>query len=143
MAEQKMPSPEQMKKMFEAMMARTRAGHDKVCPTLTEELSTEEVWIPSNDGAKMRTIILKPVGVEGPWPTIVMRSCYPHMEAMLRNQAESFARHGFAVAYQWCRGINGSEGQWEPNIYDRADGLSMVNWLQAQDCCSIPQSAII
>jgi len=133
MAEQKMPSPEQMKKMFEAMMARTRAGHDKVCPTLTEELSTEEVWIPSNDGAKMRTIILKPVGVEGPWPTIVMRSCYPHMEAMLRNQAESFARHGFAVAYQWCRGINGSEGQWEPNIYDRADGLSMVNWLQTQD----------
>ncbi len=128
----KRPSPEEMQKRMQMIMARTRASHDKVCPKVTEEVAAEEVWIASEDGAKMRTILIRPVGIEGPCPTIVMRSCYPYQEEMMKNQAESYAQHGFAVAYQWCRGINGSEGQWEPNVWDRADGLAMVNWLQQQ-----------
>lgn len=134
MAEQKMPSPEELKQYFEAMMARVRAGHDKVCPVVTEQLHTEELWLPAEDGVPLRTILVRPEdGSAGPWPTIVMRSCYPFQEALLKNQAESFARHGFAVVYQWCRGTGGSGGQWEPNVHDRADGLSLVNWLQEQD----------
>ena len=36
------------------------------------------------------------------------------------------------MVYQWCRGTSGSEGQWEPNVHERDDGLSLVGWLQKQ-----------
>lgn len=131
--ERKIPTPEQMRQFFEQMMERTRASYDTVCPVVSPDFTTEEVWIPAPDGAKLRTVLVRPQDVPAPWPTIVMRGCYPMQEPLMRGQAEAMAQHGFAVVYQWCRGINGSEGQWEPNVYDRADGLSLLNWLQEQD----------
>ena len=126
-------SDDEMCREYRAMMDKVQASYDSVCPRLTEETTTEEVWIPCPDGVRLRTVLVLPDGLPGPYPTIVMRSCYPFQEGMLHNQAVGFARHGFAVAYQWCRGLGGSEGQWEPNVHDRADGLSLVNWLQNQD----------
>ena len=128
-----MPDTQDMEKYFRELMRRTRESYQKVCPVVSEEITREEMWLPAPGGIKLRTVITKPAELSGPYPTLVMRSCYPFQEPLLQNQAEGFARHGFAAVLQWCRGTNGSEGQWEPNIYDRGDGLSLVNWLQAQD----------
>lgn len=128
-----MPEQKDRNAFFQEMMRRARESYDKVCPIVSPGFTTEELWIPAPDGVRLRTIVTKPAEMDGPYSTLVLRSCYPHQEAMLRNQSEGFAQHGFAVVYQWCRGIGGSEGKWEPNIYDRGDGLSLVNWLQKQD----------
>lgn len=107
--------------------------YDAVCARVAEEAETRELMLPSEDGAKLRTIIVTPKGVKGPLPVIVQRSCY-YEDGLcnLQVQGEALARHGFALVYQWCRGIGGSEGKWEPNIYDRADGMSLMNWLEQE-----------
>lgn len=131
MSESKIKDPEK-EKQLEQFRAYVEAAYSEICPVVSEEVTSIEEWIPSADGAKLRTIIIRPKNAEGPLPTIVQRSCYYHTANMLQTQGEVIARHGFALVYQWCRGIGGSEGSWEPNIYDRADGLSLMNWLQEQ-----------
>lgn len=107
--------------------------YDGVCPRASNSATVREQMLPAGDGARLRTVIITPTDVPGPYPTIVQRSCYYEPDpCRLRIQGEALARHGFALVYQWCRGIGGSEGQWEPNIHDRADGISLVNWLQDQ-----------
>ena len=107
--------------------------YDGVCPRVSNSAAVREQMLPAGDGARLRTVIITPADVPGPYPTIVQRSCYYEPDpCRLRIQGEALARHGFALVYQWCRGIGGSEGQWEPNIHDRADGISLVNWLQDQ-----------
>lgn len=116
--------------LFETLMEK----YDRVCQRVCSETEVREEMIASTDGAKLRTIIITPKGAEGPYPTIVQRSCYYEPDTCnLQVQGEALARHGFALVYQWCRGIGGSEGKWEPNIHDRADGISLVNWLEEQD----------
>jgi len=116
-----------------ARFAMLMEKYDHVCARVCENTLTREEWIPAPDGVKLRTIIVTPEGVPGPYSTIVQRSCYFEQGICgLQIQAEALARHGFAVVYQWCRGIGGSEGVWEPNIHDRADGLSLMDWLQTQ-----------
>lgn len=94
--------------------------------------SVEERMLPAPDGVMLRTRIFRPTDVPPPWPTIVQRSCYPQNELMLDAQGEEYAKRGFAMVYQMCRGTCGSQGVWEPNIHEREDGLSLVNWIQEQ-----------
>ena len=99
---------------------------------VTEKIKEEEIWIPGEDGVKLRTQIWLPENVS-PAPTVVVRSCYPQQEPMVVQRAEEFAKRGFGFVLQWCRGTGGSEGAWEPNVYDRTDGLSLMNYLQQDD----------
>ena len=91
-----------------------------------------ETTVTMDDGVKLRTMYWKPEGKER-FPVILLRSCYPNQEPVLVVKAEQVCRRGFGVVLQWCRGTGGSEGEWEPNIYDRADGLATMRWLDQMD----------
>ena len=110
-----------------------KTQYEKVLPVLTEKVTCTEEWIAAPDGAKLKTIIVKPVDLKGPFPTIVQRTCYPHQEPFLAAQAEELAKRGFAAVYQWCRGIGESEGEWQPYVHEREDGLPLLEWLQVQE----------
>ena len=101
-------------------------------PIVTEEIHREEILLPAGNGVRLRTQFLLPVGINSA-PTIVVRSCYPSMEPMLVERGLAFARRGFGFVLQWCRGTGGSEGEWEPNVHDRADGLSLMDALERDD----------
>jgi len=90
-----------------------------------------ECSLPMNDGFSLRTILYRP-DIEGSVPTIIVRTCYPKNDPIYRATAVEYARRGFAFVYQYCRGTGGSEGIWEPNVNERADGKQMVDWLCAQ-----------
>lgn len=94
----------------------------------------KELMLPMRDGICLKTIIRLPELVEEGehFPTILVRSCYPGQEPVLRIRAEEFVKRGFGFVYQWCRGTGGSQGKWEPNINERNDGLDTVHWLAAQ-----------
>lgn len=92
----------------------------------------EEIMLPVTDGSKLATYIRRPIG-NGPFPTIAMRSCYPHQDPLLQLYAEEYSRRGFAFVWQYCRGTGRSEGEWVPNIHERPDGKDFINWLAAQD----------
>lgn len=96
-----------------------------------ETADPEIIMLPMPDGAALYTVICKPAG-QGPFPTILMRSCYPDQEPILSRHAEEYCRRGFAFVYQLCRGTGLSEGKWEPNVNERRDGKETADWLASQ-----------
>ena len=117
-----------MQALMEAFLRHTREEYEALDPPSTDAQAPQTLMLPMGDGVKLRTVIRKPAG-EGPFPAILLRSCYPQSEAMLAVDAEAYARRGFAFVYQFCRGTGGSEGVWEPNVNDRADGKTTADWL--------------
>lgn len=80
--------------------------------------------LSSSDGARLRTVILKPTAPPPPWPVVVTRTCYPLSESYTLSLGREYAKRGIAFVYQFCRGTGGSEGIWEPNINEHRDGLA-------------------
>jgi putative CocE/NonD family hydrolase len=85
--------------------------------------------IAMRDGVRLSTDIYTPRN-EGKFPVILIRT--PYKKEMVELQARSYARRGYAVAVQDCRGRFGSEGVWEPFINEPKDGYDTIEWLAAQ-----------
>lgn len=119
---------EQEQRIEEVRRAFGESGH----PPVYDSFAREESMLPMADGARLRTIVTRPPG-SGPFPSILVRSCYPDEEAYYLEIASQYVRRGFAYIVQFCRGTGGSEGVWEPNVNERADGKETVDWLCGQD----------
>ena len=116
-----MPTMDEMLKQY---LTYTQKLFDECpLPVANEIGGVEEFMLPMDDGVRLRTTLWKPAG-KNPYPLILLRSCYPGQEVLLRLKTEEVCKRGSGVMLQWCRGTGGSEGVWEPNIYDRADGLA-------------------
>ncbi|MDL2318864.1 CocE/NonD family hydrolase [Eubacteriales bacterium OttesenSCG-928-A19] len=102
----------------------------------SDEGAAIEAWeemLPCRDGVRLRTMFFRPKGATAPLPTVVQRSCYPHMEAHVRAHAQGYCGLGFAFIVQWCRGTGGSQGEWRPNENERNDGEDFLTYLQSTD----------
>ena len=90
----------------------------------------------SSDGHKMVTQMYIPHG-EGPWPVVVYRTPYHNFQARdVFASYRRYAENGMVFLIQRCRGTGGSEGAYEPNIYERGDGKALLDWLQDAPWCS-------
>jgi putative CocE/NonD family hydrolase len=87
------------------------------------------VGVAMRDGTKLLTDIYRP-DVEGKFSGILIRT--PYKKEMLDLKGSYFARRGYVVAVQNCRGRFGSSGTWEPFIYEAKDGYDAVEWLAGQ-----------
>jgi uncharacterized protein len=101
----------------------------EVAPTF-EVLEPEVIMLPMKDGVRLHTVLSKPAG-DGSFPTILSRCCYPEMKNMFEILAEEYSKRGFMFVYQFCRGTGGSEGDWEPNVNEREDGKTTLEWLNS------------
>lgn len=124
-----------MENRLEAMVASMKTQFDRVRTPVTDGVERKEMWIPSQDGVPLHTIVFHPQNVSGPYATVVWRSCYYGSRDFLEAQAEEFSKRGFAAVIQWCRGIGQSAGEWAPYAYERQDGLALMEWLQGQNWC--------
>ncbi|MCC7339843.1 MAG: CocE/NonD family hydrolase [Bryobacterales bacterium] len=79
-----------------------------------------DVYLPARDG--------KPA--EGAFPVLVARS--PYNKAGERAKAEFFARHGYVLIAQDCRGFFASEGRFEPMVREGRDGFDTIEWAARQ-----------
>jgi len=122
-----------VKTQEEAAIQRVREEFKK-CGTLPfcRDWTSEETMLAMEDGVSLRTLICRPVR-QGAVPTIVMRTCYTENDPVYRVTAEEYCKRGFAYIYQYCRGTGGSEGEWEPNVNERKDGKTTIDWICAQD----------
>ncbi|MDR1825283.1 MAG: CocE/NonD family hydrolase [Bifidobacteriaceae bacterium] len=128
---QQPPQPPDQAELIRQAVAHLREEFAAVPPTgRAGEVWVERLAMP--DGARLHTAIQLPDS-PGPHPTIVMRTPYPHLRAMTEAYAEGLTERGFAVVWQACRGTGQSEGDWEPNVNERADGLALLAWLERQD----------
>lgn len=94
------------------------------------EVKTEaNVLIPMRDGVKLSTNIYRPE-IADKVPIVLIRT--PYKKEMSELQGKFYARRGYAVAIQDCRGRFGSEGVWEPFINEPKDGYDTIEWLAQQ-----------
>ena len=115
---------------FKALVQKAFA--DSEYPLIGEQVTTEELMLPMRDGARLRTFIARPEGLNS-CPFVLTRSCYPHIEELQFETARQFAMRGIGYVVQFCRGTGGSEGIWEPNENERNDGQDTIEWLCSLD----------
>ncbi len=99
---------------------------------LTESISLEEFKLQMKDGTGLKMIVYRP-DIEGPLPTIAVRTCYPQNEFIIRATALEYAKRGFNYVIQYCRGTGESEGDWEPNVNERSDGKEFIDWVASRE----------
>lgn len=85
------------------------------------------------DGKVLRASLVLPEGVEGPFPSILMRTPYGRKADF--GQA-ILAKRGFAVLVQDTRGRFSSDGDFVPVQHEREDGPATVAWMRQQPWCN-------
>lgn len=130
-----MDNKRNINELYEQFEAFIRKQYDRSpFPVEYDEFECREEMLPASDGVRLRTILYFPATDEKrSFPTIVQRTCYPDMDKLIRVNAEELAKRGFGFAYQYCRGVGGSEGIWRPNDNDRSDGRDFMAYLNGLD----------
>jgi len=92
-----------------------------------------DTMLDNGSGIKLRTQMCLP-DTDQSYPVVVVRCPYLPAQMTLSQLTEpaQYASRGLGYIIQHCRGTGGSEGQYQPNIYEREDGLSLANWLNEQ-----------
>lgn len=121
--------PTRMERMLES--SRKAYSQLPVTPQVIGH-TIEQVMLPMTDGVSLCTFCARP-DQTGPFPTIVMRTCYPDQDPLMALHAAEYNKRGFAFVWQHCRGTGRSEGQWVPNSHERQDGKDTLDWLDACD----------
>jgi uncharacterized protein len=88
--------------------------------------------IPAADGVTLLADHYVPLA-GGTRPTLLVRTPYGRGFPFDYVYGALFARQGFHVLIQSCRGTGGSGGELEPFRHDAADGQAVVTWLRLQD----------
>lgn len=87
--------------------------------------------VPSRmrDGTVLYADIYRPKG-DGPWPVLLMRHPYDKTQAENLSYAQPtwYARYGYLVVVQDCRGRWKSEGEWYPFKNEEADSYDTIVW---------------
>lgn len=95
-----------------------------------------DLAVPMDDGVLLRADVYHPAVPEPPgdsitFPTVLMRSPYGR-RSFGSLLGPVYARRGFRLVVQSCRGTFGSGGTFQPQFHERADGLATLRWLREQ-----------
>ncbi len=117
-------------------------------PAPGEVTVERDLMVPARDGVGLATDVYRPAG-DGPFPVLLERTPYDKSApsrsertadvAPPRPRAEValyFVRHGYAVAYQDCRGRYKSEGRFTKYLSEAEDGYDTLAWLTRQSWCN-------
>jgi len=98
-----------------------------------------DVMVKTRDGVELATDIYRPTEdgdvVEEPLPALLSRTPYNKRGEMERH-GEWFAKHGYVVAIQDCRGRFNSGGTFEMFVNEPEDGYDTVEWLADRPYCN-------
>ncbi|MGH7487008.1 MAG: CocE/NonD family hydrolase, partial [bacterium] len=88
-------------------------------------------WVAMRDGVRLATdLYLPPCDTA---PAIALRTPYGRRTPQRVNAFTTFARHGYAVMAQDCRGTGESEpDHWNYYVYEREDSVDSVEWVISQ-----------
>ncbi|NLG42636.1 MAG: CocE/NonD family hydrolase, partial [Phycisphaerae bacterium] len=100
----------------------------KLSQPVFEVIEERGVEVPMRDGVKLSTDIYRPK-TDDKVPVILVRT--PYKKEMSELDGKFYARRGYAVAVQDCRGRFSSPGEWEPFVNEKADGYDTIEWLAA------------
>lgn len=90
------------------------------------------VMVAMRDGMRLATDLYLPPKL--PAPAIAMRTPYGRASDKSVGALLSFARQGYVVISQDCRGTGSSEpDSWDYYMYESEDGFDLVEWVSQQD----------
>ena len=96
-----------------------------------EIIRRETLHITMRDGIRLATDVYFPPTL--PAPAILVRTPYNRRDARLAECLIYFARHGYVVVSQDCRGTGDSEPEtWDYYVYEREDSFDLVHWITHQ-----------
>ena len=95
------------------------------------------VGVPARDGTTLAADLYLPDDAPRA-PALVLRTPYGrrYAEAEVFAHPSWYARRGFAVIVQDCRGRGDSEGEFEPFAPEARDGADTIEWVARQPWCS-------
>src|SRR5215471_561614 len=107
-----------------------------------------DLMVPARDGVALATDVYRPEG-PGPFPVLLERTPYDKSAASRSERTAAVARarsraevaayfiaHGYAVAYQDCRGRYHSGGHFTKYLSEAEDGFDALAWLRRQPWCN-------
>ena len=105
--------------------------------------------VAMRDGVHLATDLYLPADVSGPWPVLLERTPYGKDAETRRERsaadprpmrrgevAARFAREGYAVVVQDCRGRFDSEGRFTKYLGEANDGADTMAWITCQPWCN-------
>ncbi|MGH7774192.1 MAG: CocE/NonD family hydrolase [Candidatus Binatia bacterium] len=100
----------------------------------------EDIMVPMRDGVRLASDVYRPA-LEGvpagePLPTLLERTPYGKRDQERSRRARFFARHGYCVVLQDCRGCFDSEGELYFLRNEPFDGCDTVEWIARQPWCN-------
>ena len=109
----------------------TRGG-DTSPAFAVSEIRCETVWVTMRDGVRLATDLYLPP--TRPAPVIAMRTPYGRASDRFVGAFLSFARRGYVMVSQDCRGTGDSEpDSWDYYMYDSEDGYDLIDWVRQQE----------
>ncbi len=105
---------------------------------MTDIRVLSNVRVPMRDGVHLAADVYLPAGVSSA-PVILTRTPYEASSDRFISLGVYFARRGYVVVSQDCRGCFRSEGaEFRPWFDDAADGYDTLEWLGKQAWCNGP-----
>jgi uncharacterized protein len=96
------------------------------------EIHCQTVMVAMRDGVRLATDLYLPPKL--PAPAMAMRTPYGRASDWAVGLFLSFARRGYVVISQDCRGTGDSEpDSWDYYMYESEDGYDFVDWVSKQD----------
>jgi len=123
-------------RLWERVLVLTLTAGFSTFTAHAEEIVERDVMIPMRDGVKLATDVYVPDS-KGSFPVILMRTPYGRGgDEGRRGDGYRLMERGYACVIQSCRGRRNSEGDWEPFVNERDDGLDTHAWILKQPWCN-------
>lgn len=96
------------------------------------------VAVVVRDGCQLATDVYLPghPGTVGRLPALLLRTPYDRLSPQQQEAAQEFARAGYAMVVQDCRGRFGSDGHFVLGQHEAEDGYDTVEWVARQPWCN-------
>ena len=98
----------------------------------------EDIGVVTRDGTRLAADVFHPSQAQ-PGPTVVVRTPYGRNTVASRSLQVDVLRlvdHGYSVVIQDVRGRGGSEGQFQPFLNEKHDGLDTLEWVADRPWCN-------
>ena len=110
----------------------TRGGEGGPARFAVTDIRVRTERVPMRDGIRLATDLYLPPVAQA--PVVVMRTPYGRSADRAVGALLAFARRGYAVVSQDCRGTGDSEPDtWDYYMYESEDGVDLVEWIARQD----------
>lgn len=109
-----------------------RGGYIMTSSVFHNHVIEPDVMVPMRDGVRLVADIYHPARNSHRLPSLLERTPYDKRNLERANRATFFARHGYVVVVQDCRGCFGSDGEFSFLLSEPYDGYDTIEWIACQ-----------